>query len=472
MLGTGTMLSIIEKWTDQRVALLWQSVEMGMFMIVNMIFVCYVAYTIQWYSPLLFILIGVIVFYAIMILARKGQYWREQRTDAFDDRTRHNVKMLMSKYEILMNRKLSQELTVLEDKINKSEYCDLKKHAYEHIGFNIPTIFLSIISIVLFLLLWYKFFYMQSVTYAEIVLYIGLLTKLESFIRDGVNLYKNFIKNFVRVKKLWTTFDDFPTIIWYDRGEKFVYQQGNITFHGVDFMYEKEPILHHLTFSLLWWKKYALVGKSGWGKTTMMKLIAWFLHATSGNISVDNQQLPTISNLWDAISLSSYYHHIGYLTQDPNVFDGTVYENLVYALDYIPTEDDIRSAIQKAECQFIDQLPWWLQTEIGEKWVRLSWWQRQRLAIAKIFLKNPQIILLDEPTSALDSLSEELISQSLDELFVWRTVIIIAHRLQTVKKADEILVIEDGTIIERWDHNQLVNQNGKYKKMLDLQSWF
>jgi subfamily B ATP-binding cassette protein MsbA len=138
----------------------------------------------------------------------------------------------------------------------------------------------------------------------------------------------------------------------------------------------------------------------------------------------------------------------------------------------VPTERQVADAIYQSQCDFIDGLPWWLSTEIGEKGIRLSWWQRQRLAIAKIFLKNPHIILLDEPTSALDSLSEELITKVLDRLFIWRTVIIIAHRLQTVKKADEILVIDDGDIVERWTHEQLISHNWKYKKMLDLQSGF
>ena len=135
-------------------------------------------------------------------------------------------------------------------------------------------------------------------------------------------------------------------------------------------------------------------------------------------------------------------------------------------------EKRLISALKLAHCDFVFELENWLDTEIGERWVRLSGGQKQRLAIAKIFLKDPEIILLDEPTSALDSFSEEAITIALDKLFVGRTVVIVAHRLQTVRKADDIIVLEWGKIIERGVHDDLVNQWWVYAKMLELQSWF
>ena len=145
---------------------------------------------------------------------------------------------------------------------------------------------------------------------------------------------------------------------------------------------------------------------------------------------------------------------------------------------------DIDKVIKLARCEFIHEFKDWLMTEIGEKGVRLSWGQRQRLAIAKIMLKNPAIILLDEPTSALDSENEELVTQALNELFKGKTVIVIAHRLQTVKHADQILYIDKSPspvgrgsgwgsqIIESWTHNELIAMKWKYHKMVELQSGF
>lgn len=190
-----------------------------------------------------------------------------------------------------------------------------------------------------------------------------------------------------------------------------------------------------------------------------------------GKLLVDGQDITETR-------LDSYYPHIGYLTQEPSVFDGTIEENLLYSMpgekykiqntkykkikqknalhsslltgDSVvkeikrdaKTEQKIKEAIELAECQFIYELENGLQTEIGERGIRLSGGQKQRLAIAKIFLKDPEIILLDEPTAALDSYSEQKVAKAFERLFAGRTVIVIAHRLQTVKSADDIIVLE------------------------------
>lgn len=241
-----------------------------------------------------------------------------------------------------------------------------------------------------------------------------------------------------------------------------------------------------------------------------MKMLAWYLEPSSGKIVIDGED-------FSEISLRSYYRHIWYLTQEPSVFDATIRENLMSAIsrdasltfrskkdeksisllhlasnhspkrrkehrsdfDSFPSplegeweDEKLIEALTLAHCDFVFSLEKGMDTEIGERGVRLSGGQKQRLAIAKIFLKDPEIILLDEPTSALDSFSEEAITLALDSLFEWRTVIIIAHRLQTVKKADDIIVMEEGKVVERWNHETLVSHGGIYAKMLELQSGF
>ncbi len=466
------MLSIIDKGVDQWVQLLSNTTRMGIAMVVNVVFAVYLATVIEWKWWIVMVGAIVLMIYIVILLAYKWQHWREKRTDALDERSRHNVKILMSKHEILVNQKIDEENQKLYDKIEQTKYFDLQKHRYEHIGFNIPTFGLACIAIFLFGFLGYKFFYDNTIAYSQVVLYLWLINALERGVRDAIELYKQYIKNRVRIEKLWSTFDEMPQVLWYELEKQFEYKQGNIIFDKVSFSYDNKKVFDSLSFRLEGWKKIALVGKSWWGKTTIMKLIAGFLHADGGSIQIDGQSLPTAQNLNTAVSLSSYYHHVGYLTQEPSVFDGTIYENLTYALDYEPTQDQLEKAIRQAQCQFVYEFENGLQTEIGEKGVKLSGGQRQRLAIAKIFLKDPQILLLDEPTSALDSISEELIREVLDTLFVGRTVIIIAHRLQTVKQADDILVIDDGMILERGNHNSLIKQNWHYKKMLDLQSGF
>lgn len=228
------------------------------------------------------------------------------------------------------------------------------------------------------------------------------------------------------------------------------------------------------------------MGPSGGGKSTIIKIIAWYIHPDSGSISIDGHDL-------SKTKLNEYYKHIGYLTQEPSIFDGTIYENLVYGIgdyrrlggitkDWLPEDgkqksseiftNHLKSIISLAKCEFIREFEKWLETEIGERGIRLSGGQKQRLAIAKVMLKNPQIIFLDEPSSALDSLSEQQISEAFENLFKGKTVVVIAHRLQTVKEADDIIVLDQWKIIERWTHTQLEKLGWMYKKMLDLQTSF
>lgn len=276
----------------------------------------------------------------------------------------------------------------------------------------------------------------------------------------------NLSDQIVSIEQLWNKIEDAPKTPNLFSGDTFEYQKGEIQFQDVDFSYvENNPILSNFSYTFEAGKKYALVGPSGGGKTTIMKLASGFLSAKRGKVSVDGFDLSTVN-------LSTFYSTIGYLTQDPQIFDGTIRENLMQGKTANARESDIIDALKQAHADFIFDLPEGLETEIGERGVKLSGGQKQRLAIAKIFLKNPHIILLDEPTSALDSFSEEKISQAFHNLFEGRTVLIIAHRLQTVKEADVILVLEDGRISEQGNHTELVEKKGIYAKMLELQSGF
>ena len=282
------------------------------------------------------------------------------------------------------------------------------------------------------------------------------------------------------MKKCGIFFDETENIKWYEEWKDFEYKNWDIELKNINFWYVKNSgIFEDFSLKIEGWKVLALVWNSWSWKTTLVKLISWYIRVNSWKIKVDDQEL-------DKINLKSFYKNIWYLTQEPSVFDWSIIENLMYGVAKIPGQTaptknsrgehcvhpELDKIIKQAKCEFIYDLEKWLETQIGEKWIRLSWWERQRLAIAKIFLKDPQIIILDEPTSALDSFSEEKITKSLNNLFVWRTVIVIAHRLQTVKHAKKIIVLEKWKIVEMWNHKELVKIKGIYKKMLDLQSGF
>jgi ABC-type multidrug transport system fused ATPase/permease subunit len=292
-----------------------------------------------------------------------------------------------------------------------------------------------------------------------------VISFLRAMIDDFVWFCTDFTRKFSSIEKLWDFFDNNSEIRWLETGRDFVYKTGNIELKNIKFSYWDNTVFDDFSLKIKWNKITAFVGESGWWKTTLMKLISWFIEPSSWEIIIDDQKL-------SEINFMSYYKDIWYLTQDPSVFDGTILENLTYWSKEKITEKRLKEVIKKSKCEFIFDFKKWLDTEIWERWVRLSWWQKQRLAIAKIFLKNPKIIFLDEPTSALDSKSEKLLHESFEELFKWRTVIIIAHRLQTVKSADNIFVFEAGKIVENWTHNSLIRKWWYYKEMLDLQSGF
>ena len=370
----------------------------------------------------------------------------------------------MSKMEIVQNNQENAEIQKDDKILQDIKNCDLHINTvwwFLYWTWNLFSLMLNIF------ILYYGW---RIVKYwGDLSLFVGLLasaTLFQKVLDNSIILYKEFTNEFATVQRLRDTFDETPNMRNKYSDSMFQYKKWDIVIDNISFSYNgKSNVFDKFSLNISGWIKTAFVWESGSWKTTLMKLIAWYISPDEWEILVDWQ------NIWE-VNVYDYFSHIGFLTQDPSVFDWTIYDNLVYALKEKPTDVLLKKVIKAAKCEFIYDFTEWLQTEIWERWVRLSWWQKQRLAIAKIMLKNPDIILLDEPTSALDSFNEEEISQALSNLFKWKTVIIVAHRLQTVKSADRILLFEDWKVIEDWTHQSLIRKNWKYKKMLDLQSGF
>ena len=240
--------------------------------------------------------------------------------------------------------------------------------------------------------------------------------------------------------------------------------KGEIDFNDVSFRYnDKQGILNGVSFKIEKGKTIALVGPSGGGKTTICHLIPRFYEYESGSISFDGTPITDFTR-------ESLRSNIGIVQQDVFLFSGTIKDNIKYGrLD--ATDEEIEIAARRANIlDFINSLPDTWDTDIGERGVRLSGGQKQRLSIARVFLKNPPILILDEATSALDNTTEMLIQDSLNELAKGRTTLVVAHRLSTIKNADEIIVISNGKIDEKGTHEELIkNENSIYKKLYDLQ---
>jgi len=240
--------------------------------------------------------------------------------------------------------------------------------------------------------------------------------------------------------------------------------KGDVVFESVDFEYEKNrAILKDINFHAHPGEMVALVGPTGVGKTTLISLLARFYEPTAGRILVDNHDIRdlTLHALRDQISI---------VLQDVFLFHGTVEENIAYGLEHATHEDVEQAATIAHAHSFIVDLPQGYQTLVGERGIRLSGGQKQRLAIARAVLRDKPILILDEATAAVDTHTETEIQQAIQELIGSRTILVIAHRLSTVRKADQILVLDEGEIIERGTHQDLLRQNGLYAELYTANS--
>jgi subfamily B ATP-binding cassette protein MsbA len=238
---------------------------------------------------------------------------------------------------------------------------------------------------------------------------------------------------------------------------------GDVEFDGVWFEYRPDtPVLKGISFRAAAGTTTALVGSSGSGKSTLMSLVMAFNRPTLGRVLIDGRDL-------DRLKLRDYRSHLGIVLQDNFLFDGTVADNIRFSRPEA-TMDEIRRVSRIAHAdEFIESFEKQYETIVGERGVRLSGGQRQRVAIARAILAEPAILLLDEATSSLDSESEALIQDGLKALRAGRTTFVIAHRLSTIMSADQILVIEDGQIVERGTHGQLLATEGRYRQLYEKQ---
>lgn len=239
--------------------------------------------------------------------------------------------------------------------------------------------------------------------------------------------------------------------------------KGDVRFKDVCFAYnESEEVLSHVSFEVKPGEMIAFVGPSGAGKSTVASLLPRFYDATNGSITIDGQDIRKVT-------LDSLREQVGIVPQETVLFNGSVYDNILYGrLD--ATREEVEAAAKAANAHdFIMQLPNGYETMLGDRGMNISGGQRQRISIARAILKNPQILILDEATSALDTESERVVQEALDRLMVGRTSFVIAHRLSTIKNADKIMVLEKGQLIEQGNHDELMAMDGLYAHLYKIQ---
>jgi len=302
-----------------------------------------------------------------------------------------------------------------------------------------------------------------GLTVGTVTATVSLVNRLYRPVESLLNIHVDFTRSLALFTRIFDYFDMENPIVSPENGKKPDVSDGDIVYDHVAFSYDPEkPLLKDIDFTVPAGKMYAVVGPSGSGKSTVVNLIPRLYDVLRGSVKIAGTDVRDFD-------LSYLRSCIGVVTQDSYLFNGSIRENLLYAKENA-TQEELDAACFIANLNdFIASQPEGYETLVGNRGLKLSGGEKQRLSIARVILKDPKILILDEATSALDSITENAIQEALEALMEGRTSIVIAHRLSTVRKADRILVLKDGVIAEQGSHEELLALGGTYRELYETQ---
>ena len=409
-----------------------------------------------------------IIFACVPIMVVVSLFCRKRMRDAFTE-SRKSIAVINAALESSISGiRVTKAFTNADKEAEKFEkgnaqFVEARKKAYRAMAqFFSSTSFITDVFNVVVMLAGGLFMYAGKINFGDysafivsVNQFIGPVTTLINFMEQ----YQNGVTGFERFLEIMDEQPEQES----PNARDLQNVQGEITLDHVSFSYDNsKEVLKDVSLNIKKGETLALVGPSGGGKTTICHLIPAFYRATGGRILIDGTDI-------NDVTFKSLRRSIGIVQQDVFLFNGSIKENILYGrLD--ATDGEVIEAAKRANIHdYVMTLPDGYDTQIGERGVKLSGGQKQRLSIARVFLKNPAILILDEATSALDNTTEILIQQALDELCKGRTTLVVAHRLSTIKNADEICVIANGQITEMGTHEALMEKGGVYHDLYSLQ---
>jgi len=415
-----------------------------------------------WLTIIVFAFIPVMVLIIMPMRTRFIKSWDETRE--VQGEINANIESAVSGMRVSRAYNSATHETAKFERENQ-KFVKAKSNQYKIMGqfFSTMTFCTDILYFIVILASGLFFFY-GHIDVGQFAAYILYISALINPIRTLTTIYEQIEAGATGFRRFTDILDEAPE----EEDENAIdcnKLDGNIVFDNVSFSYtdkENSNVITGFSCNIPAGKTIALVGPSGGGKTTLCHLIPRFYEISEGSISIDGIDVRKMTR-------SSLRNNVGIVQQDVFLFNGTIKENIAYG-NFDASDEEIVDAAKKANIhEFISKLPEGYNTEVGERGVKLSGGQKQRISIARAFLKNPPILILDEATSALDNATEMLIQEALNELAVGRTTLVVAHRLSTVKNADEIIVITSNGIEERGSHEELMANAKLYKQLYEYQ---